>query len=49
MNWWKYGYYIPALKHIAFGVAAVVSEWIGLRSWLRVKRMEWNGAEFLNE
>lgn len=48
-NWWKYGYYIPALKHITFGVAAVVSECIGIRSWLRVKRMEWNGAEFLNE
>lgn len=42
--WWMYGYKYNALKHIAFGVIAVVTEWLHIRGYLRERRLKFNGA-----
>jgi len=37
--WAKNGYYITGIKHIIFGIVAVVSDMLGIRGWIRKKRM----------
>lgn len=44
-TWFRYGYYLNGMRHILFGIVAVLSDKLGIRRQLRTLRMKLNGAQ----